>query len=86
MPRGAGTEVVPGGRLGTDLPIDAGVLRVRTARLAVDAPEPQALEHAALRWVAAAAIPAVDWVDADRAVVPELLDLLGAGAPTPPRA
>lgn len=73
-----GTDVVPGGRLGTDLPIAAGVLRVRTARLATGAPEPLALEHAALRWVDAAAVPRVEWVDADRAVVPELVHLLGA--------
>ncbi len=75
-----GTVVVPGGRLGTDLPIAAGVLRVRTARLAVDAPLPRPLEHAALRWVEATDVPRVEWVDADRAVVPELVHLLGVRA------
>lgn len=71
-----GTVVVPGVRLGTDLPIDAGVLRVHTARLAPDAREPRALEHSGLRWVGADEVAAVDWVDADRAVVTELVDLL----------
>ena len=71
-----GTEVVPDGRVGTDLPIDAGVLRVHRARLAPGAPEPRALDHAAVRWVDAADVPAVDWVDADRAVVIDLVRLL----------
>ena len=78
-----GTEVVPGGRLGTDLPIGAGVLRVHVARLATDAPEPQPLEHTALRWVDAMEVPGVHWVDADRAVVPELVDLLRTGEHPP---
>ncbi len=46
-----GVPVLVGGRIGTDLPIDAGVLRVHLAELAPDAPEPRPLEHAALRWV-----------------------------------
>ncbi len=71
-----GTEVVPDGRVGTDLPIDVGVLRVHRARPAPGAPEPRALEHAAVRWVDAAEVPAVDWVDADRAVVADLVRLL----------
>ena len=71
-----GTEVVPEGRIGTDLPIAAGVLRVHRARPAPGAPEPRALEHAAVRWVDAAQVPGLDWVDADRAVVADLVRLL----------
>ena len=71
-----GVHVRPAGRLGTDLPIDAGVLRVHVARLAAGSPEPRALEHAALRWLGVAELTAVDWIDADRAVLPELADLL----------
>jgi 8-oxo-dGTP diphosphatase len=71
-----GTEVVPDGRLGTDLPIDVGVLRVHRARPASGAPAPRAVEHAAVRWVDAAEVPAVDWVDADRAVVADLVRML----------
>ena len=71
-----GTEVVPDGRVGTDLPIDVGVLRVHRARPAPGAAEPRALEHAAVRWVDAAECPGVDWVDADRAVVADLVRLL----------
>lgn len=74
-----GTEVVVDGRLGTDLPIDAGVLRVHTAQLASDAPAPRALDHAAVRWVDAAQVPGLDWVDADRAVVADLVRVLDGG-------
>lgn len=71
-----GTAVVVGERIATDLRIDAGVLRVHTARLADGAPEPWALEHSGLRWVAADEVAAVDWVGADRAVVADLVALL----------
>lgn len=60
------------GRLGTDLPIDAGVLRVHTAELEPGSPEPQALEHSGLLWVGGDELAEVDWVDADRAVVADL--------------
>lgn len=76
-----GTEVVVGGRLGTDLRIDAGVLRVHVAHLAAGAPDPRALEHSGLRWVTAAEVPAVDWVDADRAVVADLVHMISASEP-----
>ncbi len=75
-----GTEVVPGGRVGTDLPIAAGVLRVYRARPAPDAPEPRALDHAAVRWVDGTQVPGLDWVDADRAVVDDLVRLLRDGS------
>jgi 8-oxo-dGTP diphosphatase len=71
-----GTEVVPEGRVGTDLPIAAGVLRVHRARPVPGAPEPRALEHAAVRWVDATQVPGLEWVDADRAVVADLVALL----------
>jgi 8-oxo-dGTP diphosphatase len=76
-----GTEVATEGRVGTDLPIGAGVLRVHRARLAPGAPEPRALEHTAVRWVDAAEVPHVDWVDADRAVVADLVRLLAGDRP-----
>ena len=64
------------GRLGTDLPIEAGVLRVYAAELAGGAAEPQPLEHDALRWVGPAELAGLDWLDADRAVLAELAGLL----------
>jgi 8-oxo-dGTP diphosphatase len=57
------------------------VLRVHRARPASRAPEPRALEHAAVRWVDAAGVPAVDWVDADRAVIGDLVRMLAGDGP-----
>ncbi len=71
-----GAHVHPAGRLGTDLLIGAGVLRVHVARIALGSPDPRALEHAALRWLGAGELDTVDWIDADRAVLSELADLL----------
>jgi len=71
-----GSDVLVIGRLGTDLPIAAGVLRVHVAQLTPGTPEPQALEHSALRWVAPAELTVLAWVDADRAVVADLVALL----------
>jgi 8-oxo-dGTP diphosphatase len=64
------------GRMATDLPIEAGVLRVHLARLEPGSPEPTAIEHAALRWLGPTELDAMDWVDADRAVIADLRDLL----------
>jgi 8-oxo-dGTP diphosphatase len=74
-----GALVVAASRLATDLPIDIGVLRVHAARLASDSPEPTAIEHSALRWLGPAQLDAVDWVDADRAVIEDVRALLMTG-------
>ncbi|MGE3288015.1 MAG: NUDIX domain-containing protein [Pseudonocardia sp.] len=71
-----GTDVVPGLRLGTDLPISVGLLRVYTATLEPGAPPPRALEHAELRWVGPGGIDALPWLPADRALLPDLAALL----------
>jgi 8-oxo-dGTP diphosphatase len=71
-----GTDVVAGARIGTDLPIDVGLLRVYAATLAPGAPGPRALEHTGLRWVERDELAGVDWLDADRALVPDLRALL----------
>lgn len=70
-----GCAVNPAGRVGTDLLIDAGVMRVHAA-IPVAGSEPEALEHAGLRWVGPDELDAIDWVDADRAVVADLRALL----------
>jgi 8-oxo-dGTP diphosphatase len=51
---------------------------VHRAQPALGAPEPRALEHAAVRWVDATQVPELEWVDADRAVVADLVRLLTA--------
>jgi len=71
-----GTTVVPAGRLGTDLPIEVGVLRVYAATLAAAAPPPRPIEHAALRWVGPDELHELGWLDGDRAVLAELHALL----------
>ncbi len=81
-----GADVRATGRLGTDLPLTGVLLRVHTAGLAPGSPEPRPLEHAALRWVVAAEVPAVEWVDADRAVAADLVALLREGAAAAPAA
>ncbi|MEJ3659050.1 NUDIX domain-containing protein [Actinomycetes bacterium KLBMP 9759] len=76
------TSVRATGRLGTDLPIAVGVLRVHRAELL--GAEPRALEHRELRWVGAAALTELDWLDADLAVLPELAAALVAGTAAAP--
>jgi 8-oxo-dGTP diphosphatase len=71
-----GATVRVTGRVGPDLILPSGwVLRIHAARL-VDGQRPDALEHHALRWVRAADLAELDWLDADRAVLPALHALL----------
>lgn len=75
-----GTQVLAGERVGTDLPINVGLLRAYAAALAPGAPEPRALEHSALRWVAPEELADLPWLYADRALLPDLAGLLRAPA------
>lgn len=66
-------DVVPGEQLGPDVPLTSGnVLRVFLARLARPTATPLAVEHSALRWLTATELAELDWLEADRAVLPEL--------------
>lgn len=70
-------EVVPGEQLGPDVPLPGGyVLRVHTARLADPTARPVPVEHAALRWVDVTELVSLDWLDADRTLLPHLAPLL----------
>ncbi len=72
-------EVVPGEQLGSDVALPGGyILRVHVARLAQPTATPVAVEHAALRWVDASDLAELDWLDADRAILPDLAVLLTA--------
>ncbi|MGH3535992.1 MAG: (deoxy)nucleoside triphosphate pyrophosphohydrolase [Pseudonocardiaceae bacterium] len=87
-------EVVPGEQLGPEVPLPGGyVLRVHVARLAQPMATPVPVEHEALRWVEVSELATLDWLDADRAILPDLEVLLradrsgaagGAGAPKKP--
>ncbi|MDN5917991.1 MAG: NUDIX domain-containing protein [Pseudonocardia sp.] len=72
-----GTRVRVGGRIGTDLPIGRRVLRIHRAEIVPGAPEPWAREHRELRWVDAPGLAELGWLDADRALVADLRELLG---------
>jgi 8-oxo-dGTP diphosphatase len=73
-------EIVPMTQLGADLILPGGgVLRVYRTRLANPAATPVAVEHAALRWVDALELAELDWLEADRALVPALCALLEEG-------
>jgi 8-oxo-dGTP diphosphatase len=71
-----GVEAEIGERLGPDVPVAGGrwTLRVWTAR--ITGGDPVATEHADLRWVGAHELDGLDWLPADRPVLPALATLL----------
>jgi signal transduction histidine kinase/8-oxo-dGTP pyrophosphatase MutT (NUDIX family) len=72
-------DVVPGEQLGPDVPLPGGsTLRVHVARLAQLDATPVPVEHAALRWVDLPGLAELDWLEADRVVLPDLAALLKA--------
>ena len=72
-------DVVPGEQLGPDIALPGGhILRVHVARLAQPTATPVAVEHAALRWVDLTDLAELDWLDADRVILPDLEVLLRA--------
>jgi 8-oxo-dGTP diphosphatase len=74
-----GVEVVPGEQVGTDVPLPSGsTLRVHLAHLARPGAIPSPVEHAALRWVSRTELAELDWLEADRALLPDLQALLKA--------
>ncbi|WP_326562626.1 (deoxy)nucleoside triphosphate pyrophosphohydrolase [Micromonospora sp. NBC_01796] len=68
-----------GDRVGTDVPLAHGraVLRIYRARL-LGGDQPQRLEHAELRWLAADELDQVPWLPADEPIVDALRPLLTA--------
>ncbi|GAA2800906.1 hypothetical protein GCM10010452_31790 [Crossiella cryophila] len=71
-----GVVVRPLGRLGPDIPLPGvGLLRTHTAWLDAADVQPRAVEHRAVRWVAAAHVAGLDWVAADRVLVLALVAL-----------
>jgi 8-oxo-dGTP diphosphatase len=74
-----GVRVEVGERVGPDVPLAHGraVLRVFAVTL-LDGDMPAALEHSALRWLAADELHSVRWLPADEPIVAELPGLLAA--------
>lgn len=76
-----GVEVRVGLRVGADVDLPGGkVLRIYAATLADATSEPAAVEHRELRWLRADELGAVGWLPADEVLLPDLLELLRAGA------
>ncbi|GAA2811845.1 NUDIX domain-containing protein [Saccharopolyspora taberi] len=70
-------EVTPTGRIGTDVPLDNGMLlRIHAARLVDPEAAPRAVEHHEVRWIDAGELVELDWLDADKVLVHSLRDLL----------
>jgi 8-oxo-dGTP diphosphatase len=70
-----GVAVVAGEQIGPDVPLKKDVvLRIYAASLGGG--EPEALEHNAVRWLTADELAGVDWLPADRVLVPALQVLL----------
>jgi len=75
-----GARVRVGARIGPDVPLPNGwTLRIYTAVLAGDE-RPVAREHRAVRWVTAAELADLDWLEPDRVVLPYVAGLLAATA------
>lgn len=76
-----GVAVEPGRQVGADVPLPGGrwTLRVYAAAIPDPLATPRAVEHAALRWLTAAELQDIDWLDADRALIPDLRALLPPG-------
>ncbi|WP_428341058.1 (deoxy)nucleoside triphosphate pyrophosphohydrolase [Mycobacterium sp.] len=70
-----GVEVEVGERLGDDVELNpTSTLRAYQATLLRGEPQPH--DHAALRWVSASELAAIDWVPADHAFVTVLAGIL----------
>ncbi len=72
-----GVRVEVGERVGPDVSLAHGRAVLRVFRVSLlDGGEPQALEHSAMRWLAADELDSVPWLPADRPIVRELRDKL----------
>jgi 8-oxo-dGTP diphosphatase len=74
-----GVQVAVRHRIGPDVPLAHGraVLRVYAVEL-LNGDMPTALEHRAMRWLAADELDSVPWLPADKPIVAELRALLPA--------
>ena len=70
-----GVVAVAGARIGVDVPLPRGLV-LRAYRTAIESGTPQALDHAALQWVSADELAAVDLVPNDRIWLNDLIKAL----------
>lgn len=72
-----GVDVIAGNGIGPDVSLRNGmILRLYTATLLDDSPEPVAVEHSAVKWIGIDEFDDLPWLDADLAFLPALRDLL----------
>jgi 8-oxo-dGTP diphosphatase len=77
-----GVGVVVGGRMGPEVTLRPGlVLRIYRAVLDPADVEPHPREHLALRWLSASTVDTVDWLAADRVLLPDLRAVLESSRP-----
>lgn len=68
-------DVAVGDRVGADIGLPGGKL-LRIYAVTLTGGEPHAVQHQALRWLPAAELDDVDWLPADRVLLPALRSLL----------
>ncbi|MCS7479805.1 NUDIX domain-containing protein [Umezawaea endophytica] len=72
-----GVQVVVGDQVGPDVPLRAELL-LRVFAATLGSGEPEAREHRAVRWIGPSELDALDWLPADRVLVPGLRALLSS--------
>ncbi len=70
-----GVTVTPGARIGPDVPLRSDLL-LRAYAATLVAGDPTPTDHQAIRWLAADDLGTVDWLPADRVLLPALHPLL----------
>jgi len=71
--------ITVGERVGEDVPLPGGkVLRIYAAALVSPGDEPRAVEHRAVRWLGPDDLDDVDWLPADRVLLPAFKALLAS--------
>src|SRR5215217_4476751 len=71
------TKIIPGDRVGDEVVLSRGkVLRVYAAELVDSTCEPRVVEHLAVRWLNVDEIDGMEWLPADRELLPALKALL----------
>ncbi|MCH7231337.1 (deoxy)nucleoside triphosphate pyrophosphohydrolase [Glycomyces sp. L485] len=73
-----GVDIDVGERVGSDLVTGDGRFLLRVYRASLRGGEPEAREHAGLRWLSAGELDDVPWLPGNRPVVETLRELLAA--------
>ena len=71
-----GVTVEPGAPFGPDVVLAGGTYLLRSYRAELVDGEPKPREHQAVRWVTGEGLGELDWLPADRVLLPELRSLL----------